>query len=255
MTIADATTRFSTRVDDYVKYRPHYPIELIDVLAARCGLLPESVVVDVGAGTGILTQLFLENGNPVVGIEPNKEMREAAETLLAEFARFTSVGGSAEATKLPAQVADFIVVGQAFHWFDRDKARAEFLRILKSDGILVLIWNDRQIESTPFLRDYEKLLNDCGNDYQEIQHKTNLHGAAFQSFFGAPVYEATLANSQRVDRDGLIGRLHSVSYMPAKGEAKYAGMRERANEIFDAHEKSGVVEFLYDTKLFFGRMG
>lgn len=254
MAITNATTRFSSRVDDYVKYRPDYPIEIIDVLAARCGLVPESVIADVGSGTGILTRFFLENGNPVVGVEPNREMREAGEQLLAEFGRFTSIDGTAEATKLPAQSMDFIVAGQAFHWFDREKTRAEFLRILKPDGIVALIWNDRRIDSTPFLRDYEALLNTFGNDYKEVAHKTALDTASFAPFFGTMVHEARLDHNQRCAREGLVGRLHSASYMPTKGDTKYAPMIARVNEIFDAHQRDGHIQFEYDTRIFYGRM-
>ncbi len=254
MAISNQTARFSDRVDDYVKNRPHYPVEVIDLLAARAGLVPDSVIADVGSGTGILTQLFLENGNPVIGIEPNREMREAGETLLAEFGRFTSLDGTAEATKLPAQSMDFVVVGQAFHWFDRDKTRAEFCRILKPDAIVALIWNDRRVDSTPFLRDYEALLNKFGNDYKEVGHKSALDVESFTPFFGGAPLMATLENSQRCTREGLVGRLHSASYMPTKGAPNYAEMIVRVGEIFDAHARHGHVQFDYDTRVFYGRM-
>ena len=111
MPAKNSTTRFSSRVDDYLKTRPHYPVEIVDLLAANCGLTPESVIADIGAGTGFLARIFLENGNPVIGVEPNKEMREGGARFLAEFARYTSLEGSAEATHLPARSMDFIVVG------------------------------------------------------------------------------------------------------------------------------------------------
>ncbi|MEP7157723.1 MAG: class I SAM-dependent methyltransferase, partial [Betaproteobacteria bacterium] len=171
MAANNSTTRFSSRVHDYIKYRPHYPVEIIDLLADKCGLTPESVIADIGSGTGILTRIFLENGNPVVGVEPNREMREAGEHYLAEFARFTSLDGTSEATRLPPKSVDFILAGQAFHWFDRVIARAEFQRVLNDDGWTVLLWNDRRVDSTPFLRDYEALLQEFGTDYNEINHK------------------------------------------------------------------------------------
>jgi SAM-dependent methyltransferase len=254
MVAKNATTRFSSRVDDYIKYRPNYPIEIIDLLAEKCGLTPESVIADIGSGTGILTKLFLENGNPVAGVEPNRDMREAGEHHLAEYARFTSVEGTSEATRLPANSMDFVVAGQAFHWFDQSKARLEFQRILKEPGWVSLIWNDRRTDSTPFLRDYEALLQEFGTDYNEINHKNVQDKAVFAAFFGAPPLEAAFDNVQRFDLDGLMGRLNSSSYVPGRDDPRHAAMARRAQEIFAAHQKNGSIAFEYDTRVFYGEM-
>ena len=252
MSVSNSTTRFSSRVDDYVKYRPPYPPEIIDLLAEKCALTPDSVIADIGCGTGMLAKLFLENGNPVIGVEPNADMRAAAEQYLAEFGRYTGMDGSAETTRLPAHAMDFVVAGQAFHWFDRDKARQEFLRLLKPDGVVVLIWNDRRIESTPFMRDYEALLQQYGIDYAEIDHKKIQNRDVFTSFFGGEFFEASFDNLQRFDFDGLMGRLHSASYMPAKEHPDYSPMARRAREIFAAHADNGRVTFEYDTRIYYG---
>lgn len=254
MTAKNSTTRFSSRVDDYIRYRPHYPIEIIDLLADKCGLTPESVIADVGSGTGILTRLFLENGNPVVGVEPNREMREAGEHYLAEFARFTSLNGTSETTHLPSHAMDFVLAGQAFHWFDQAKTRQEFLRVLKDEGCVVLLWNDRRVDSTPFLRDYEALLQAFGTDYNEINHKNVQDKAVFAAFYGAPPFEATFDNVQTFDLDALLGRLNSSSYVPGRENPKHAAMVERAQEIFAKHQKNGVIAFEYDTRVFYGLM-
>ena len=249
-----STTRFSDRVDDYVKYRPHYPVEIIDLLAARCDLTPESVIADIGSGTGILAKLFLDNGNPVVGVEPNKEMREAGEAYLAEYGRFTSIDGTAEATRLPARAIDFVIVGQAFHWFDHAKTRAECKRILNDDGIVALIWNDRRIDSSPFLRDYEDMLQTYGTDYKEINHKNIQDPTVFTPFFGGGYQEAAFDNIQRFDFEGLMGRLHSSSYVPSPGHRNYAPLAKRAKEIFDACQLNGKVAFEYDTRVYYGEI-
>ena len=254
MPAKNSTTRFSTRVADYIKYRPRYPAEIIDLLAARCGLTPESVIADIGSGTGILTKLFLENGNPVVGVEPNREMREGGESYLTEFARFTSVDGTSEATRLPPQSMDFILAAQAFHWFDQTKTRAEFQRILNHDGWVVLIWNDRRTDSTSFLRDYEALLQAFGTDYKEINHKNVQDESVFTAFYGAPPSAATFDNIQRVDFEGLIGRLNSASYMPGRDDPRHAAMAKRAQQIFTAHQQNGLVAFEYNTRVFYGGM-
>src|SRR5215471_9718676 len=149
------TERFSDRVNDYIKYRPHYSSDVVKALQEHCGLAPEHLVVDVGCGTGLLAKILLENGNPVIGVEPNENMRLAGQEYLASYERFTMVDGTAENTGLAAKSADFVIAGQAFHWFQPAATRREFARVVKSDGWAVLIWHDREMESTPFLRDYE----------------------------------------------------------------------------------------------------
>jgi ubiquinone/menaquinone biosynthesis C-methylase UbiE len=171
MPASNATSRFSDRVENYVRYRPGYPLAVLQELKAECGLAPSHVVADIASGTGIWTRMLLENGNHVVGVEPNVEMREAGERLLAAFPKFSSVAGTAEATTLADQSVDFVTAAQAAHWFDRERARHEFARILKPGGWLVLLWNERLTDSTAFLRDYEQLLLTYGTDYQDIRHE------------------------------------------------------------------------------------
>ncbi|HEX9392104.1 MAG TPA: class I SAM-dependent methyltransferase [Usitatibacteraceae bacterium] len=254
MSVDNSTTRFSSRVDDYVKYRPPYPPEILDLLAAKCALTPESVIADIGSGTGMLAKLFLDNGNAVIGVEPNAEMRAAGEKYLAEYGRFTSMDGSAEATRLPVHAMDFVVAGQAFHWFDRDRTRKEFLRLLKPDGVLALIWNDRRLDSTPFMRDYEALLREYGSDYRDIDHKKFQQREILAPFFGGEFFEASFDNNRSLDLDGLMGRLHSASYMPARDHPDGAQMTARASEIFAAHAVGGKVSFEYDTRIYYGLM-
>src|SRR5437867_8468442 len=166
-----STERFSNRVENYVRFRPRYPREVLELLKADCGLKPEAVVADAGSGTGFLAELFLANGNRVFGIEPNKEMREAGERWLQRYSRFSSIAATAEATTLPSQSVDFITAGQAFHWFDRERCREEFARILRPGGWVVLVWNDRRTESTAVLKDYEQLLLSYGTDYEQVNHE------------------------------------------------------------------------------------
>src|SRR5262249_1325145 len=143
--------RFSTRAENYRKYRPGYPAEIMSLLVSKCGLTPASLIADIGSGTGKLCELFLNYGNRVFGVEPNEAMRIAGETLLARYPGFVSVDGRAESTTLESQTVDFVTAAQAFHWFDRESARREFLRILKPSGWVVLVWNERRLDSTPFL--------------------------------------------------------------------------------------------------------
>ena len=160
----DPTKRFSNRVENYVKYRPAYPSEIIGLLEVECGLTPASVIADVGSGTGILSELFLKHGNRVFGVEPNREMRAAGDKLLAKYSNFSSIDGAAEATTMVNTSVDIIAAGQAFHWFDRQRSRAEFERILKPGGWVVLLWNGFRVETSPLNNAYQQLVLEYGTD-------------------------------------------------------------------------------------------
>jgi SAM-dependent methyltransferase len=248
------TTRFSSRVDNYVKYRPGYPPQVIDILAEHCGLTNASIVADIGSGTGILTELFLKNGNHVYGIEPNKEMREAGERFLQSHKNFTSIDATAEATTLKDHSIDLIAAGQAFHWFDRVRCKDEFKRILKPNGWVALIWNERKTDSTPFLRDYEALLHTYGTDYEKIDHRQiDMH--AIETFFHPNhVGRVAVENRQIFSFEGMRGRLLSSSYVPEQGDARYEPMLRTAEEIFNRHQMNGTISFDYDTNIYYGNL-
>jgi SAM-dependent methyltransferase len=251
--MTDPTQRFTGRVESYVRYRPGYPRAVLDLLAAECDLTSGSVVADVGSGTGILSKLYLQNGNRVLGVEPNSEMRAAAEELLGDHPRFTSVAGTAEDTTLDDSV-DFVVAGQAFHWFDVERARAEFGRILRSGGWTVMIWNLRRKDATPFLAAYERLLEVYRTDRGEVEIWRQDEGMA-DALFGPGHFEtATFDNRQVLDLDGLKGRLSSASYVPAKGEPRSDIMLQDVEKMFNEHQKEGTVTVEYDTKLYYGRL-
>jgi ubiquinone/menaquinone biosynthesis C-methylase UbiE len=254
MTMEDSTKRFSSRVENYVKYRPGYPAAILDLLEGECGLTTASAIADIGSGTGILTELFLKHGNRVAAVEPNAEMRTAAERALSHFPGFQSVVGTAEATTLPAQGVDIITASQAFHWFDRVRTRPEFVRILKPDCWLVLIWNDRKTAASPFLKAYEELLQTCATDYSVIDHKQIDAGVIRAFFEPSAVQLATFPNQQRFDFEGLKGRLLSSSYAPEPGHPKYQPMLENLAAIFRQHEEQGSVTFHYDTLVYYGRL-
>ncbi len=252
--ISDPTKRFSSRVENYIRFRPGYPPGVLAVLRAECHLTPASVVADIGSGTGIFSEVLLKNGNAVYGVEPNDEMRHAAERLLAGYPRFTSVQGTSEATTLAGRCVDLITAAQAFHWFDRPRTRAEFRRILKPDGQVALIWNDRQLDTTPFLRDYEALLREHGTDYLVVRHK-DLDLAQVREFIGSDeVKQTTLESSQSFDYEGVEGRLLSSSYAPESGHPGHGPMLAALREIFARHQQDGKVEIRYDTRIFTARL-
>ena len=256
--MADATrdpkARFSDRVDDYVKYRPHYLQDVVQAVEQACGLRPEHTIADVGCGTGLLAKIFLENGNHVVGVEPNRQMRIGGENYLAEYSNFSMVDGSAEATGLADASVDFVIAGQAFHWFRPDDTRAEFARILKPQGWVVLVWHDRDTTSKPFLRAYEDFVLRHSTDYEQVAHKYLASYDALQRFFAPDeVRLIEQHNQQQLDFDGLRGRLLSSSYVPKAGE-KYEAMMRELPHLFSSHAENGQVTLEYDTKIFYGQL-
>ncbi len=246
----DTVQRFSGRVDDYVRYRPGYPSELLDVLQTKCGLSGQSIVADIGSGPGTSTQLFLKRGYAVIGVEPNAEMRLAAESALQRFPQFTSVAGTAEATNLQNQSVDLVVAAQAFHWFDVPNSRREFLRILRPPGWVALLWNTLRTD-TPFLQAYESLLQRFGTDYRQVHHK-NLGEEVFDKLYPHGHERLVFANVQSFDLEGVTGRLRSSSFMPREDHPLYQPMIAELQRLFAERQCAGHVRFEYDAELFLG---
>jgi SAM-dependent methyltransferase len=245
------TTRFSNRVQDYIRYRPHYPNAVIDLFQRELNLQPGNAIADIGSGTGILSSLLLDNKFRVFAIEPNREMREAAEKLLAHYNDFTSIDGTAEDTKLPAHSIDLITAAQAFHWFDIEKSREEALRILKPGGSVALLWNDRSADADEFAAGYEALLTTL-TDYNAVNHR-NTSTPAFDSFFGKDNYRtAEFDNHQDFDLQGLKGRLMSSSYAPVEGDPGHVPMMRELERLFDKYNRNGLITIKYDTKVIYG---
>jgi SAM-dependent methyltransferase len=246
-------SRFSDRVSNYIRYRPTYPVDVVDMLHREAALRAGSVIADVGSGTGISAELFLREDCTVFAVEPNKEMREAAERLLADRPAFRSVQGSAEATTLADHSVNFVVAAQAFHWFKPEPTRAEFSRILRPGGWIVLIWNERKLDATPFLRAYEDLLIKHGTDYAKVRHE-NINAEALGAFFADGRYAThSFPNEQHFDYEGLKGRLLSSSYAPGEGQAGHEAMMADLDDIFERHQVNGQVCFEYDTRVHLGR--
>ena len=247
------TERFTKRVENYRKYRPGYPPEIITLLNSVCGLTANSVVADLGFGTGLFTELFLKHGNRVFGVEPNAEMRRAGEDALKSYPNFTSVIATAEDTTLPDDSVDFIVAGQAFHWFDRSQARPEFERILKPAGWVVLVWNGYRMESSRMMTDYQGLVSRYGTDYSEVQRE--VVGIDVETFYApGPCEHARFAFRQRFDYPGLEGRLLSSSYAPEPDHPNYQAMLRDLRSVFEANQEGGQVNFDYETEVYYGQL-
>lgn len=246
--------RFSSRADNYAKYRPSYPVELVDVLRRDCGLAPESIVADIGSGTGLLARLFLDFGCQVFGIEPNARMRQGGEAYLTGYDRFHGDDGQAESTGLGAESVDFVVAGQAFHWFEPAAARAEFCRILREPGWVAIIWNERKVSGDPFLEGYEAMLQKFAPEYGKVDHR-RIGAPELAEFFGHSDWKtAVFANDQHLNFDGLRGRVLSSSYSPAEGTAGHEEMMRNLEHLFATTQRDGRVVIAYETRMQYGKL-
>jgi SAM-dependent methyltransferase len=248
------TERFSDRVQDYVRYRPTNPPEVIDLLQTECGLREGSPVADVGAGTGIFTRQLLDAGATVYAVEPNPAMRAAAEGASGAHPRFRSIAAPAEATTLPEGAVDIVTCAQAWHWFANAETRAEFARILRPDGWLFLVWNERSTEATPFLEAYEDVLRRCAPDYLRVRHREFDAKRLDEVFAPEPMRRATFPNSQRLDGDGFLGRVMSSSYAPKPGDPRHEPLMAELRRIFNAHQENGEIDFRYTTECYYGHL-
>lgn len=247
------TRRFSNRVEHYARYRPGYPTELIGLLEREVGLTSSSVLADVGSGTGILSELFVRDGNVVYGIEPNEPMRAAAERLLSERQNFHSIAGTAEDTTLSAGSVDGVLAAQAFHWFDQEKAIREFRRIARPGGFVALIWNARSTGASPFMADYERIVYEFGSEFARGGREL-VADPVLQTLFGSGLRKSVLPNHQDLDWEGLRGRLLSASYMPTEGQPGYEPMMRALRETFDANQRGGVIRMEYETRVYHRRL-
>lgn len=249
-----STERFSTRVEAYREFRPRYPVEIVDVLRRECGLTPEWVVADVAAGTGLLAEIFLDNGNRVIAVEPNGPMREACAELRGKYPKLECVDGTAEATGLADGAADLVTVGQAMHWFDLEKTRAEFARVLRPGGWCAVVYNHRRMGGDGFHDGYERLLVEYGGDYRAVQSKHMTEEKLAGFFAPSAMRSAVLPNYQDLTLEGLEGRVVSSSYMPQEGYAKYPAMMSAIAELFARYAKNGVVRMEYECVVGWGRL-
>lgn len=250
--VKNSKERFSDRVENYIKYRPGYPADIIPFLVEEINFNSSRIVADIGSGTGILSRLFLENGNFVFGIEPNSEMRNAGQNQLSNYKKFQSVNGSSENTGLENNSIDLISAGQAFHWFDIQKSKEEFKRILKKNGYVLLIWNNRKTNSSAFLHEYENLLINFSVDYKLVDHK-NVNDKILSEFF-AQYKLKIFPNFQIFNFEELKGRLLSSSYAPKPHHPEYKPMIKELEKIFRQTGIDGKVKFEYDTELYFGTL-
>lgn len=248
----DHFTSFTGRVEEFAKYRPGYPEQIINLLENKIGFDQSKDLADVGCGTGRLSRLFLNNGNLVFGVEPNKEMRSMAEKLLNKFINFICIDGTAETTKLATNSVDVIVVGQAFHWFDLKKAKKEFKRILRKEGYVVIVWNERT-DNSQLMKAINNVLLSLNQEHEEAE-KNLVDKKLLNAFFGVEkVGTGTFPNFQLLDLPGLKGRIHSISYVPESGTENKRVMGE-IKDVFEKFNNGGQVKIEYTTRVFYGKL-
>lgn len=248
----DPTKRFTDRASYYAKYRPRYPQAILGFMEQEMDLSPTSIVADIGSGTGILSELFLKHGNTVFAVEPNQEMRKAAEESLAKHAKFRSVAGTAEATTLPASSVDFVTAAQAFHWFNPEKTRTEFMRITRHPGWVALIWNVRK-KSTPLMQAYDQLVRKYAINAHSRSVKDEVGDEGITNFLGKHKMK-TFPNDQVLDYEGFAGRLLSSSYVPLQDDTRHSPMLDELHRIFNAYQTGGAVRLEYETELYYGQL-
>jgi SAM-dependent methyltransferase len=228
------TRVFGAKVADYMTSRPGYPAALIDMLVSHCARWASATIADVGAGTGLLTLPLLQAGLRVTAIEPNAEMRQACDQLLGVYSHYRSIDGSAEATQLPAQSVDLITAAQAFHWFDVERARAEFLRVLQPAGQVALIWNDRVRDDVLHVALDEVFAEFGGAKRGALLAHEERH--AVPQFFGEGRFaEFSFSNEQQLSRAGLLSLVLSRSYMPARDTQQGQAVAAMVQRVFEAH--------------------
>jgi ubiquinone/menaquinone biosynthesis C-methylase UbiE len=251
-TMKDSVNKFTDKVENYIKFRPDYPSEFLHELK-RYNFSKDSIIADIGSGTGKLTQLFIKNGNTTYAVEPNANMRDFADKLFKKYRHYISVNGTAENTTLENKSMDFVTVAQAFHWFDPQKSITEFKRILKEKGVLVLIWNVRKID-TVFLNEYEKIISTYSENYKETWHR-NTDDDMMKGCFKNEYEKIVIAHSQRFNFEEVIGRYLSSSYSAKEGTERYIKIYDELKRVFELYkEDDNKIRFNYDMEIYAGNI-
>jgi ubiquinone/menaquinone biosynthesis C-methylase UbiE len=248
----DNTKRFSDRVDNYQRFRPSYTDETIDCIFNNFGLSKQSVLADIGSGTGIFTEKILKRCKKVYAVEPNTEMRTAAEKRLSINKSFQSINGTSENTTLDNESIDAITVAQAFHWFNIGDTKKEFKRILKKNSVVFLIWNNR-VTNTPFLKEYEEILVNKIPEYTVVNHN-NITEDLIKAFLIRDYSKVIFRNNQIFDLEGVLGRLSSSSYTPKQDTKEYEIIKAEIVKMFNQYSTDGVISFNYNTEIYSGKI-
>lgn len=255
MTSTLNTERFNGLADSYVKARPSYPAAILQMLRSELGLKDDSIIADIGSGTGILAKLFLDADHTVYCVEPNNDMRNAAVQSLSSYPGFKPVAAPAESTTLASQSVDLVVIAQALHLFDIPQARQEFRRILRNGAPAMLVWNFSDLESK-YHSDYIDFLRDHGKNVKvgKTHTDTTRHDARIQAFFGGPYNYRVFKHQKLYSWENYLERMKSSSEIPRSTDPGYKRAMEALRDLFDKHQKEGMFTMTYHARVYFGEI-
>lgn len=247
----DSTRKFDGRATDYTAGRPSYSAELLETLYSRFGFSEESVIADIGSGTGIFAGQLLERGSSVICVEPNDDMRNAAERELAGYPNFRSVKGTAAMTNLSADSVDFITAAQAFHWFDVTEFKKECRRILRGNGKVVLVWNMRDMDDEVNKKSFDLYRNYCP-EFKGFCGGLQAGDRRIREFFYGNYDVLEFEYPLYFDRDKFIRRSLSGSYSLQRGDRNFEAYMTKLNDLFDLHAIADVLKTANKTIAYIG---
>ena len=249
------TASYSDRADKYARGRPGYPVTVAELLVEVSGIKSNGRIADVGAGTGIFSELLLANGYQVDAIEPDAKMRRLAIERCSGSSNFQAHAGKAENIPLPSKSVNAVTVAQALHWFTSETAAAEFRRITSKQALLFCVWNERRREGTQFLNDLECTLQKELPAYKgTIAPELNPVDLTRPYSADANIHIRKFFSVQSLDWSGFLARMLSSSFAPAAGSAKELAFCEILESLFLLHACDGLVEIEYDTIVTYCRL-
>ena len=239
--MCDTTQRFTGRAQAYDRYRQRYPASaVLQLLRDWCGLQAEWSIADAGAGTGMLSEVFLANGNRVFAIEPNADMRDACRQLQTKWPKLEVLDATAEATGLPARSVAAVSAGRAFHWFDTDRALTEFQRILKPGGWVILLSLGRAHSGSEQSAAFEGLLLERSTRHAEARTLLRMQDR-LRELFPGELHHAEISGNQQYDWESLLGQTQSMSVVPRERDSGYEEFLQGLRRHFDRYAHDGVL--------------
>jgi len=229
---------FGPAADLYDQVRPGYPVAAVEWALAPLGA-GRWRILDIGAGTGIMTRLLVSLGHKPVAVEPDGRMRRR---LAATTSAVEPLAGSAEALPLADASVDAAIAAQAYHWFDRDRAHLELGRVIRPGGVFTALWNDRD-EATAWVRAYSRIVEgDRGPDGSGADSgraKSPSHGDRF-----GPAEFAEFRHAVTHTLESLVALLKSRSYFLTASPTRQAALEAEVRELAATHpELAGRTSF------------